>query len=98
MKTLEELRKEIDQIDKELHNLLVRRIEIGQEVAKAKKINSGLNLRPGREAQIMKRLVLRNTPPLSATSLEAAAMAGPSALADAGPMAPPLHGHEPRTV
>ena len=57
MKTLEELRKEIDEIDKELHNLLVRRIEIGQEVAKAKKINSGLNLRPGREAQIMKRLV-----------------------------------------
>ena len=43
MKTLEELRKEIDQIDKELHNLLVRRIEIGQEVAKAKKINSGFN-------------------------------------------------------
>ena len=40
MKTLEELRKEIDQIDKELHNLLVRRIEIGQEVAKAKKINN----------------------------------------------------------
>jgi len=69
LKTLEELRKEIDQIDKELHNLLVRRIEIGQEVAKAKKINSGFNLRPGREAQIMKRLVLRNTPPLSATSI-----------------------------
>ena len=69
MKTLEELRKEIDQIDKELHNLLVRRIEIGQEVAKAKKLNSGFNLRPGREAQIMKHLVLRNTPPLSATSI-----------------------------
>ena len=39
MKTLEELREEIDEIDTELHELLTRRIKIGQEVAKAKKEN-----------------------------------------------------------
>ena len=39
MKTLEELREEIDEIDTELHELLTRRIKIGQEVAKAKKVN-----------------------------------------------------------
>ncbi|GIR54391.1 MAG: hypothetical protein CM15mP62_18620 [Rhodospirillaceae bacterium] len=38
MKTLEELREEIDEIDTELHELLTRRIKIGQEVAKAKKL------------------------------------------------------------
>lgn len=69
MKTLEELREEIDEIDTELHNLLERRIKIGQEVATAKKVNSGFNLRPGREAQILRRLISRSTPPLSATSI-----------------------------
>ena len=69
MKTLEELREEIDEIDTELHELLTRRIKIGQEVAKAKKVNSGFNLRPGREAQILRKLISRNTPPLSADSI-----------------------------
>ena len=69
MKTLEELREEIDEIDTELHELLTRRIKIGQEVAKAKKVNSGFNLRPGREAQILRKLISRNTPPLSANSI-----------------------------
>ncbi len=69
MKTLEELREEIDEIDTELHNLLVRRIKIGQEVAKAKKVSSTFNLRPGREAQILRRLISRNTTPLSAYSI-----------------------------
>ena len=46
MKTLEELREEIDEIDTELHELLTRRIKIGQEVAKAKKVRPK-NLRSG---------------------------------------------------
>jgi len=69
--TLEELRGEIDQIDAKMHDLLIRRVEIGREVAKAKAgaDTSGPNLRPGREAQIMRRLSERNRDPLSIASV-----------------------------
>ena len=71
MATLEELRGEIDQIDAQMHDLLIRRVQIGREVAKAKAgaDTSGPNLRPGREAQIMRRLAKRNREPLSIASV-----------------------------
>ena len=36
MASLSDLRNEIDEIDKRLHDLLMRRVEIGREVAEAK--------------------------------------------------------------
>lgn len=71
MATLEELRGEIDQIDAQMHDLLIRRVEIGREVAKAKAgaDASGPNLRPGREALIMRRLAARNREPLALASV-----------------------------
>lgn len=69
MSRLQNLRDEIDQIDEELHDLLMRRIQIGKEVADAKGSSSGANLRPGREAQILRRLVARNKGPLSLNSI-----------------------------
>jgi chorismate mutase / prephenate dehydratase len=69
--TLDELRGEIDEIDVALHDLLIRRVEIGQEVARAKagETTRGPNLRPGREALIMRRLAKRNRAPLSIASV-----------------------------
>jgi chorismate mutase/prephenate dehydratase len=67
--TLNDLRYEIDEIDKKLHDLLIRRIGIGREVAEAKGKNSGSNLRPGRESQILYALAKRNVAPLSMKSV-----------------------------
>ena len=36
MASLSDLRNEIDELDKKLHDLLMRRVEIGREVAEAK--------------------------------------------------------------
>ena len=70
MASLSDLRNEIDEIDKRLHDLLMRRVEIGREVAKAKiGSDSGPNLRPGREAQIIRGLAARNNGPLSMGSV-----------------------------
>ena len=69
MATLDQLRREIDGIDVALHDLLIRRVEIGHEVAQAKAGASGPNLRPGREAQVMRQLATRNRDPLSPKSI-----------------------------
>tara|TARA_A100000164_G_scaffold72273_1_gene60654 strand:+ start:1042 stop:1788 length:747 start_codon:yes stop_codon:yes gene_type:complete len=68
--SLSDLRNEIDEIDKRLHDLLMRRVEIGREVAEAKTgTDAGPNLRPGREAQIIRGLADRNIGPLSMGSV-----------------------------
>lgn len=54
--SLARLRTEIDEIDDALLALLERRIAIGRRVAAAKGDASGPFLRPGREAQILRRL------------------------------------------
>lgn len=54
--SLAQLRAEIDEIDDNLLALLERRIGIGRRVAAAKGDASGPFLRPGREAQILRRL------------------------------------------
>ncbi len=57
--SLAQLRAEIDEIDDGLLGLLERRIAIGRRVAAAKGDAAGPFLRPGREAQILRRLAAR---------------------------------------
>lgn len=57
---LAQLREEIDAVDMALHDLLLRRAGI---VAKIRQVKSGgPALRPGREAQILRRLAKRHAP------------------------------------
>jgi chorismate mutase/prephenate dehydratase len=53
--SLEQIRREIDQIDDSLHDLLMRRTVLVEQVAVIKAA-SGVALRPGREASILRRL------------------------------------------
>ncbi len=57
--SLEDLRREIDEIDDSLHDLLMRRTEIVEKVRVAKGEDTNYT-RPGREAQILRRLVARH--------------------------------------
>jgi chorismate mutase-like protein len=52
------LRAEIDRIDSDIHDLLMRRAEVVGQVAATKK--NGVALRPGREAAILRRLLARH--------------------------------------
>lgn len=67
--TLAEIRRAIDAIDDELHDLLMRRAALVGDVQKAKADKTGLFLRPGREAQILRRLAARHTGDLSRPAL-----------------------------
>lgn len=58
--TLEELRRRIDELDDQMHDLLMQRAEIVEEVGRVKKADKALPLRPGREAQILRRLAARH--------------------------------------
>ncbi|HEX9462885.1 MAG TPA: chorismate mutase [Alphaproteobacteria bacterium] len=67
--SLDALRREIDSIDDTMRDLLARRAEIALAVAKAKARQGGSGaplFRPGREAEIMRRLIGHSRPPLSA--------------------------------
>ena len=57
--TLEALRAEIDAIDEDLHRQLMRRAEVALRIRAAKSANGGeaVFMRPGREAQILRRLL-----------------------------------------
>jgi chorismate mutase len=56
---LEQLRREIDRIDDQLHDLLMRRTGLVGRIAAAKP-GGKVTVRPGREAQIVRRLVSRH--------------------------------------
>lgn len=58
--TLDALRREIDEIDDALHDLLMRRAAVSDRVRAAKQGGSALVFRPGREAAIIRRLVARH--------------------------------------
>jgi chorismate mutase-like protein len=58
---LEELRREIDQIDDAIHDLLMRRAQVVERVGASKGPNERFFLRPGREAVILRRLLARHT-------------------------------------
>ncbi len=53
---LEDLRREIDEIDAQLHELLIRRTEVSRQIGRAKE-RGRVRIRPAREAQIMRHLV-----------------------------------------
>lgn len=67
--TLAEIRTAIDAIDDQLHDLLMRRAALVAGVQKAKADKTGLFLRPGREAQILRRLAARHSGDLSRVAL-----------------------------
>ena len=61
-KAINKLRRAIDVIDDEMHDLLMRRIEIVERIGVPKDASpGGLYIRPEREAQILRRLVSRHT-------------------------------------
>ena len=59
---LAELRKEIDRIDDAVHDLLMARALVVEEVRAAKGAE-GIKLRPGREAEVLRRLIARHSGP-----------------------------------
>ena len=56
---LTDLRREIDEIDNHILDLLKHRAAIGERIKTAKS-GAGLRLRPGREAQVLRALIHRN--------------------------------------
>jgi len=59
-KSLDALRRDIDQIDDGVHDLLMKRAAIVAAVRDAKKETDGGFLRPGREAEVLRRLMARH--------------------------------------
>ncbi|MBC7950350.1 MAG: chorismate mutase [Rhodospirillaceae bacterium] len=57
--SLDRLRREIDRIDNQLHDLLMERVGLVEKIAGAK-AQTGIPLRPGREAMVLRRLVARH--------------------------------------
>ncbi len=62
--TLEHLRGELDRIDDALHDLLMQRAGVVGEVA-ALRTSGKIAFRPGREAQVLRRLLRRHRGPLA---------------------------------
>jgi chorismate mutase / prephenate dehydratase len=60
MPSLDDLRRRIDEIDDQLHELVMERATIVEAVAASKKESRTPAIRPGREAQILRRLVQRH--------------------------------------
>ncbi len=63
------LRREIDAVDDRLHDMLMQRAQLVQRVQAAKAAGNNLFLRPGREAQILRRLLRRHQGSLQPLSL-----------------------------
>jgi len=66
--SLDDLRSEIDEIDIAVHDLLMRRVALADQIGHVKG-DGGPYIRPGREARILRRLVARHTGPLPKTVL-----------------------------
>ena len=62
-------RAEIDRIDDQIHDLLMRRTALAGEVSKTKRDTSSVTYRPAREAQILRRLAGRHKGALPKTVL-----------------------------
>jgi chorismate mutase/prephenate dehydratase len=67
---LSELRRQIDEIDTALHDLIMRRTEVVQEIAAVKGRTNGAAFHlPGREAEVIRRLVRRHRGPFPKPAL-----------------------------
>jgi chorismate mutase / prephenate dehydratase len=60
--SLDDLRRQIDEIDNSIHDLLMRRTELARQIGLAKG-NNAVFMRPGREARVLRRLVARHDGP-----------------------------------
>lgn len=58
--SLADLRREIDKIDTSLHDLVMLRAELVEEIRKLKAGEGAVYYRPGREAEVMRRLIGRH--------------------------------------
>lgn len=67
--SLDDLRRRIDEIDDELHDLIMERIAVVERIAGTKQRDGIVAIRPGREAQILRRLVARHRGPMSRAML-----------------------------
>jgi chorismate mutase / prephenate dehydratase len=63
--SLEDLRRRIDQLDDAMHDLLIDRAAVVEAIGRLKQTEGASPLRPGREAQILRRLVMRHRGPFS---------------------------------
>ena len=61
--TLAELRRRIDELDGALHDVLMERAAVVESVGRLKRTDATPPLRPGREAQILRRLLARHRGP-----------------------------------
>jgi chorismate mutase len=68
-KSLESLRQEIDRIDMAVHDLIMQRTAVVEKVAALKETVGPAVLRPGREAEILRRLVARHSGPFPRATL-----------------------------
>lgn len=60
--SLDDLRRQIDEIDNAIHDLLMRRTELARQIGLAKG-QGAVFMRPGREARVLRRLVARHAGP-----------------------------------
>lgn len=60
IKPLEEVRRELDEIDNAMHDLIMRRTRVVEQVAAAKSRTSTANFVPGREVLVLRRLLARH--------------------------------------
>ncbi len=63
------LRREIDSIDEQLHDLLMRRGEVVSEIGRRKAVDGQVTFRPAREAQLLRRLLARHRGAISHASI-----------------------------
>jgi chorismate mutase len=66
--TLDDLRQEIDAIDRELHGLIRHRAELVDRIT-ASKPNGGLAIRPGREARVLRQRLASHQGPFPAPAV-----------------------------
>ena len=57
---LEDVRREIDEIDSALHDLIMRRTRVVEQIAAAKGKTNAPNFIPGREVKVLRRLLARH--------------------------------------